>query len=33
MPTRRYFCAMSRRPHGFSGAALILGGLLLLTVP
>jgi hypothetical protein len=33
MPTRRFFCAMSPEPHGLLGAALILGGLLLLTVP
>ena len=33
MPTRQYFCAMSREPHGLSRVALILGGLPLLTVP
>jgi hypothetical protein len=33
MPTRHYFCAMSREPHGVPPVALILGGLLLLTVP
>jgi hypothetical protein len=33
MPTRRDFCAISRGPQGSPRAALILGGLLLLTVP
>jgi hypothetical protein len=33
MPTRCDFCAMKREPYGLSGAALILVGLLLLTVP
>jgi hypothetical protein len=33
MPTRRDYSAISRGPQGMPRAALILGGLLLLTIP
>jgi len=33
MPMGREFRAISREPHGLPAAALIIGGLLLLSVP